>query len=122
MTINPTAKATAVNDWRMKFLRAEYGATDHESDDSVPSDARADFDQHVEFNRQYAERWFENGCKWYGSASGDWAGVPEKNQADALAYFAAGIAEHENRTHLEYDVAVIDAAEAAALALDEELA
>lgn len=110
--IDPTEKAIADSDFRMRFLRLYYGATDEMSDDSIPEDRRDDFREHVQYNKEFAERWFERTCKWYGSPDGDWAGVPEENRSDALRYFGHKNAEHESRCEFELDLLKIEQEEA----------
>lgn len=107
---DPTQKALAIPEARIQFLRLYNGAVDELSDDSVPADRRESFNRHREYHEQYTAKWFEDSCRWYGSEAGDWDGVPESRQADALRYFGRKIARHDNRCEFELDLMKIDIA------------
>ena len=118
---DPTKKALALPEARIQWLRLHHGAANELSDDSVPGDRREKFNQHREYHQQYTARWFENSCEWFGATDRSWATVPEKNQADALAYLGRGIAEHDNRCEYELDLFKIELAEQAADAATDDL-
>ncbi|MEH2504975.1 hypothetical protein V1290_003786 [Bradyrhizobium sp. AZCC 1578] len=110
--IDPTEKAIAVSDFRMRFLRLNFGGTET-SDASVPEDRRDDFREQVQYNREFAARWFEESCRYFGASDGTWATVPEENRSDALRYFGRKIAKHDNRCQFELDLLKIDLQEKA---------
>jgi hypothetical protein len=112
--IDPTKNVTAsVNEFRMRFLRLNHGATDDMSDDSVPADRRDDFHAEVESNLAYAADWFERKARLFGSEDGTWAGVPKGRRAEALQFFGREIAANNNRCEFELDLLRIEQAEAA---------
>lgn len=121
MKIDPTTKATTVPEFRMRFLRLYYGATNEHSDDSVPKARRDDFRARVQFNEQFAARWFENTCRSFGSKTGTWDDVPPENRNDALETLGSEIQRHTNRCEYELDLLKIDLEEDAEAAFDREV-
>jgi hypothetical protein len=115
--IDPTPKATTLNDFRMRFLRLYHGATDEHSDESVPAEGREEFQAHVQWHREAMEEWFEGICKELGSPDGKFLSIPESQSADVLRYVGHRLARHLNACEFELDLLKIEQAEA----LDESL-
>lgn len=118
--IDPTAKTREVtlNAFRMRTFRLVHGATDADSNDSVPKNRREKFREHVQFHVEDRGQWFERACRYYGATDGTWATVPEENHADALRFIGRRNLRFLNRSELEYDLLVIAMAEEAAADMD----
>ncbi|UPJ49899.1 hypothetical protein IVB30_00200 [Bradyrhizobium sp. 200] len=84
----------------------------------MPEERRDDFRAHVQYNKEFAEAWFERACKRFGATDGTWATVPEENLAAALQNAGRKIAAHENRCEFELDLLKIDLQEQAEDELD----
>lgn len=118
---DPTKKCCTLNEFRMRSLRLHHGATDEHSDDSIPKGRRDAFRAAVQHDKEFAARWFEKGCRSFGSKTGTWDDVPKNRWADALEYFGSGIELHENRCSYELSLQKIDMEEQSEAAFDREI-
>jgi hypothetical protein len=93
------AKMTALDDSRLQLLCLHFGSTDEPS--GVPADRRKEFETQIEYNIDFAKRWFADVCTSFGSPSGFFEDVPPADQAEALRHMEFTSAIHAARCAFE---------------------
>ena len=121
--IDPTEKAVAIDAFRMRYLRLRHGATDEMSDDSVPAEQRDGFIAHfVQYNKEFAEDWFERVCKGVSAATDGHGQRAGRRIAPTRCDTSdARLRAHTNRCEFELDLLKIEQEEAAEAAFAEDI-
>lgn len=105
---------TAMPAARLTFLCLLWGGD--ETPASVPADMREKFESHVAHHNALASRWYEDACRYYGSETGEFEGVPRDRQAEAILECRRDVADHVSKCQFELDLKRIDIRERAAKA------